>query len=78
MVQSLNSNLGLMVEDFSNLKRDHDPRLSSLERNSLKMCKYLNALINLSKDSLETTTEGLVLLNEKAIEWKSLFPDPSK
>lgn len=39
MVKSLNSSLGLMVEDVTNLKIDYDMRLSTVERNSMLLCK---------------------------------------
>lgn len=77
MLKSLNSSLGLMVEDVANLKKDHGPRLSTMERNSLLLCKNLNMVINLSKEKLESSVEGLVFLNEKDREWigRSLFSE---
>lgn len=66
MVKTINTTLNQMVGDFSKLKMDHDPRIAALEKNFIKICQDLYTLVNLSKDSLETITKGLVLLNEKA------------
>lgn len=62
---------------MDNVKRDYRLRLSLLEKNYRQVCKEMDIFINLSKEKLESSTEGLVFLDEKAKEWtgRSLFSE---
>lgn len=73
----MNCSVGILVNELANLKRDYGLRLSFLENNYWQLCKDLDMIINLSKEKLESSAEGLVFLNEKVKELigRSLFSE---